>query len=234
MERAPVLYLDVETTCLRRSPYPGGRRIWEIGGTRVDLDGTEHDLQVFIRIEDLGLAEMLPDPAAACRPDGTLDTDPSATWFHDLPKRVCESLDIGGFHQRHPQRTGRGTARPARQVAEELLAGPWLRPETVAGKTVQVQFIGAVQYFDHESLHHLLAIQTGLIGLDFDPWHYHTIDAETIAGTALGWTGHYDSGALTAALGVDTSDLVPHSAFDDAVWARRLVTAARNLPRRPS
>lgn len=235
MTEGPILLIDTETTRLRRPGYPHGRRIWEIGGARVDADsdtgGTGPDLHCFICIEDLGLVEMLPDRSAAFDPSGELICGPDAAWFKQLPDDVQKSLAIGDFHGRHPQQTGQGTAITAWAAADMLLTGPWLQPVTIGEKTVPVTLVGVVPSFDEEGLHHLL-VTTGVMGPDDQPYHYQPWDAETYAAGALGWAPPVDSDALNAALSVGVGDLVKHAAFDDAVWAGRTFGAARRLRRR--
>ncbi|MBO2461607.1 hypothetical protein [Actinomadura violacea] len=227
-EPGDLIVIDLETTRLRPSHLPGGRRAWEIGGLRVNADGSRNKLHLFTDIDYLGLEGILarecPDAARALSEGGDDAPTPGhqGTWFHHLPEDVCESLDIGGFHQRHPQRNPAvGPTAPVctdMSAAQTLMDGPWLRGNPT--------LVGAVPGFDESTLRDLL-IRTRLIDYDSTPWHYHLMDAETYAAGALGWVPPYSSDALTAALGLDPTGYARHHAYDDAVWAYDLLMAAR-------
>jgi DNA polymerase III epsilon subunit-like protein len=214
----PLLFIDTETTGLRRPGLPDGRRIWEIGGVRVEPDGTEYPLHLFIRIEELGLAEMLPAEVVAGR---LFDRDDNAEWYGHLPETVREGLEIGGFHERHPQLGGSpDVAAPLcseKSAAATLVAGPWLRDRPT--------LVGAVPMFEDLGLFDLLH-RTGYIGPDDQPWHYHLVDVETLVAGALGWPPPWNSDDLSIAVGVDPDRFNRHTAVDDAWWARALYEAA--------
>ena len=57
---APIVFVDTETTSLRRPYRPAGRRIWEIGMIRREPDGTEREKGLLVYDVDLRDA----DPAS--------------------------------------------------------------------------------------------------------------------------------------------------------------------------
>jgi hypothetical protein len=232
MTPAPLLFLDTETTGLRRPYLHHGRRIWEIGGVRVEPDGTEYPLHLFIRIEELLLTELLPPDIFFSMPPsspGTPTPGIEGTWYDHLPEMVREGLKIGGFHERHPQRGGSldtgARLCDERSAAATLMDGLWLRERPI--------IVGAVPNFDELGLFDLLH-RTGYIGSDDMPWNYHLVCAETLAAGALGWAPPWDTEELTKALGVDITRFRRHCAVDDALWARALYRAALELSRRRS
>ena len=246
----PAFYVDTETTRFRRPYREGGRRIWEIGGTRVNPDDAEYGIHAFIRIADLGLDELI-DPRQLMEweiglwPDDKLHADGTVTgghgqrvdlhggtWYDYLPEDVKVSLDIGGFHERHPERGGNEThlLYAAKDIAAKLVVGPWLTPWPVTDgeepKILKPTIVGTVPGFEDLGFDQLLT-DTDTIVPDEELWSYRLVDASTYAAGALGWDFPYDPTALTEALGVDISDLEMHTAVDDATWARRLYAAAR-------
>jgi hypothetical protein len=231
MTRPPLLFVDTETTGLRRPYLHGGRRIWEIGGVRVEPDGTEHPLHLFIRIEELQLTELLPPQvfyALLSQSPGAPTPGLDGNWYDHLPPAIREGLEIGGFHQRHPQRGGDpGTGTPLcseRDAAATLMDGPWLRDRPL--------LVGLVPTFEDLGLFDLL-YRTGCLSDDDEPWHYHLVDAETFAAGALGWEPPWDSEEVTKALGIDGDRFHRHCAVDDALWARAMYEAALELRAEP-
>lgn len=220
----PVLYLDTETTGLRRPYLDGGRRIWEIGGKLVEPDGATHPLHMFIRIADLGLTDMLPAFVVGQMAKGTM---PAGTWYEHLPETVQKGLEIGGFHERHPERGGDTSGAPVmteQDAADMLMDGPWLRGTP--------RVVGAVPNFDDLGLFDLL-YRTGQIKPDDELWNYHLVCAENYAAGALGLdvSDDWDSEELSKAVGVDPSAFARHCAVDDALWAEAMYEAARRLRR---
>jgi hypothetical protein len=205
----PILFLDTETTRLRRPYLPLGRRIWETGGIREEPDGTEHPLHMFTRIDDLRLPDLLPGA-----PQLLVAGDMRDEWYEGLPEDVQVGLKIGGFHERHPERTGKpGPVYPELEVAERLMDGPWLRDKPT--------LVGAVTNFEDLGLFDLL-YRNGCVGPDEDPWNYHLIDVVTLAAGMLGVRPPWDSKALTRAAGLDPDRYAQHTACGDAAWARDL------------
>lgn len=205
-----LLYLDTETTRLRRPYLPEGRRVWEFGGERADPDGNEYPLHMFIRIADLQLPSLLSPPRT-----GPMREE----WYEALPEDVRISLRIGGFHERHPERIGGDQSQVYGEMdaAELLMEGPWLHRWEDQRPVV----IGAVTNFDDLGLFDLL-YRTGYVGPDGEPWNYHLIDVETAVAGRLGIRPPWDSGALSRAAGVDPELYRRHTAVDDARWARAL------------
>lgn len=219
----PLVFIDTETTRLRPPHLPGGRRIWEIGAIRDDADGTQ-TLHAFIRFEDLALQELLDDTAPSVAL-AMLVGDPHAPtpgprgeWLQHLPGDVQESLDIGQFHQRHPERAG--TAEPV--MSQEEAADALM--EMFTGRP---HLVGCVPSFDADSVHDLLLRTARLPNYDTLPWHYQPVDVEAFAAGAVGgWLPPWDSEALSRQLGVDPAAFHRHRALDDAMWARALFYAA--------
>lgn len=241
-EPPSAFFADTEATGLRRPYLKDGRQIWEIGGERVDPGGTEHVLHLFIRISSLNLPGLISSDVLhqhnltlldEFRADGTVfDLDRRAkpipgTWYDLLPADVQKGLDIGGFHERHPERGGDLPAGAALvtelEAAHELMAGPWLRGEPT--------LVGAVPNFEDLGLFDLLYRAGHVDGYGRDPWHYHLVCAETYAAGALGWGLRWDSDELAAALALNPTDWDRHTALGDARWARAMYEAARMLAR---
>lgn len=205
-QMAPLCFIDTKTTGV----HPG-REVWEIGGVRRDEDGA----QVFQFYVDVDLT----------------DADP-------------RSLAVGRFYERHPMGqflSGRRRDLPAPDM--DALTGPHLDidPDTlltredaahvVARMTHGAHLVGAVPSFDAEVLDRLLRFWN--IG---PAWHYHLIDAETLAVGFLHHVAvHYPNGEaaafvqrplpwnsddLTTALGLTPPDeQARHTALGDAYWA---------------
>ncbi|WP_280454142.1 hypothetical protein [Nocardia brasiliensis] len=168
----------------------------------------------------------------------------------DASRAELSGLNIGRFHERHPQYRTR--------TVESDMYDPWegsglspnerLLSEYEAARIVEVwtrgaHLVGAVPNFDTETLAAMMR-RAGLC----PAWHYHLIDVETLA---IGWLyglaahGHsslacmdapidcdvdsmpltlpWKSDALSRACGVEPpSDEERHTAMGDAQWAMRL------------
>lgn len=134
------------------------------------------------------------------------------------------SLQIGGFHRRHPHGNAYEPA-PGDHGVTEL--GEFA--SSFAALTHGCHLAGAVISFDEERLRRLLW-RAGHI----PSWHYHLIDVEALA---VGWLAGrhgpadtpiqlpWDSKALSAAVGVDTAAFAAHEALEDARWARAIYRA---------
>lgn len=191
----PLCFVDIETTSLARpfSPTPG--EVWEVG--------------LIVRHHDL---------------DGTIGFEEQYRWFLPVTLEHADpvSLDIGRFHDRHPQ-GDRGPDVPVTPL--DLFAA-----ELVALVPDGAHLVGNVVSFDEERLAAILHAH----GIDELPWHYHLVDVEALAA---GWLATeeqtldaarppWNSEALCAALGVDVpSDEDRHTALGDARWARDLYDA---------
>lgn len=150
------------------------------------------------------------------------------------------ALDVGGFHERHPQgnRFDGSTVKLGGIMDAE-------DPRTVAGALGQLthgkHLVGCMVWFDAERFQALMENNGVVPG-----WHYHLIDVESLA---LGYLRGYDAGRddgmpsdwfmpslpwkssdLWKALGVDTEGFAKHTAMGDAALAqavyRKVVTDA--------
>jgi len=188
-------FVDIETTSLARpfSATPG--EVWEVG--------------LIVRGEnDLG------DPYEIER-----------TWMLPVTLEHADpvSLDIGRFHDRHPQ--GDRYLGPS---------GHLTRIDAFAHElgelTDGAHLVGNVVSFDEERLAAILVAH----GFDQMPWHYHLVDVEALAA---GWLSTeqatlgaarppWDSQVLADALGVEIPSAEDrHTALGDARWARDLYDA---------
>ena len=152
---------------------------------------------------------------------------PVSLWHADP-----ESLDIGGFHDRHPQ----GDRWAGRPDPDDLVVDIARWCSDFAALTAGAHLVGNVVSFDEERLAALLT------GHGVEPaWDYHLVDVENLA---VGWlaAGHdweqgppvadnkctppWDSEELSAALGVTPPGPEErHTAIGDALWARDLFDA---------
>lgn len=170
--------------------------------------------------------------AVITRTDGT---DTEHTWFTDisdldLGNADLISLNIGRFHERHPQ---------MRTDSEKPWGSLSLEVEDEYEILRQVEIItrgahlaGAVPSFDAD----VLGQRMRAVGI-CPSWHYHLIDVEALAVgylsartkpgavraqvAALPW----DSEALSHDVGVDPEDYDRHTALGDARWARAIYDA---------
>lgn len=182
-------FLDTETTSLERPSSPTPGEVWEVG--------------LIVRGEnDLGLYEtehhwLLP-----------------VTLEHADPV----SLDIGRFHDRHPQ--GDRYLGPSGHLTNVDVFAHELAAVIPRG----AHLVGNVVSFDEERLAAILHRH----GIARPPWHYHLVDVEALAAGALSTDPTlldvarppWKSDALNMALGVEEpDDLERHTALGDARWA---------------
>lgn len=187
---------------------PRLRRPWEIGMIRRPaLTNTFSSDRLTIFIEDVDLA----------------DADP-------------QSLKIGRFDERHPNRTGFTVDDPWAVPAPGTIGLPGIpvAPNTVlmsereASLVVEhwtrgAHIVGLVPDFDAATLDAMLRRHGHL-----PSWHYHLIDVETLA---VGWlrgrghTGHllpWKSETISLACGIEPPDEHErHTAMGDALWCER-------------
>lgn len=171
------------------------------------------------------------DIAIITRQEGE-PADVEHQWFIDtedldLGNADLISLRVGRFHERHPQYHVRASSAPATWPADE--ADAMAEIEMI---TRGAHLVGAVPNFDAE----VLAARMRAHGI-CPSWHYHLIDVEglavgylvTMASDGLRATGAlelpWNSGALSAALGVVTDEEARHTALGDARWARAIYDA---------
>lgn len=146
----------------------------------------------------------------------------------DLAAADPVALDIGRFHERHPQGL-RFTGPPA-----SIVAAPYGIAKAVAYALEGRHVVGAIPSFDTERLARLLRRH------DLEPtWHYHIIDVEALA---VGWlAGSFDwsegppagdkltlpwkSEELSRAVGVEPEEFNKHTALGDARWAKAVYEA---------
>lgn len=209
--RSAILAVDTETTSLTRPYLRRGRRIWDLAIIRREPDGIQNELQVFVRLADLGLLEMVPTRIA-------LDTAvPIADRLKPhLPGDVLAALEVGDFWGRHPEIIDPDNPRPPvaseKQLAELLMSG-WLAPGADLEKPI---FLADVPPFDDLGLYDLLYRHRWINTVE--PWHYHHADIGSILGGALRRPPQWDSAELSRAIGVDPDKYPRHTALGDAQW----------------
>lgn len=152
------------------------------------------------------------------RPDGS-ESETSFFVDVDLFEADLFGLNVGRFYERHPL---------GRELADGVIA-EMARSRAEAAKRIAVwthkaHLVGAVPNFDTETLAPLLR-EHKLI----PAWHYHIIDAETLAIGYLRGQGKvvpdlpWDSDALSELIGVEAaSPEERHTALGDARWAMRI------------
>lgn len=158
-------------------------------------------------------------------------------WMLAVDLRLADpiALDIGRFHERHPQgnRFPHGSKdAPRIEQLDDFAA--WFA-ETTHGR----HLVGAIPSFDEERLRKIL------LGQGVAPsWHYHIIDVEALM---VGWlyatraarlesiarsqttypppevpTLPWKSEDLSRALGVNPDEFEKHTALGDARWAKAI------------
>lgn len=132
------------------------------------------------------------------------------------------SLDIGGFHRRHPRGDNfEGTVPPGTLVLPQRRIARDLR-DLLAG----LHFWGAVPDFDEHSLWEMLW-KHGYIdhGTGEAPWHYHLGDVETFAAGRLKLPPPWDFDQILAHVGLVYREEDRHVAIGDARMANQLYNA---------
>lgn len=142
------------------------------------------------------------------------------------------ALDIGGFHERHPQ--GNRFSPSDVPLGGSIEAeGPRSAAGAIGRLTHGRHLVGAVVSFDADRLVRLFARNGVKPG-----WHYHLIDVEGLAvGFVMGRYGISDeaersalalpwkSEELSRCVGVEPDAFEKHTALGDARWARMLYQA---------
>lgn len=169
------------------------RRIWDIAVIRHDPDGGREQFTALVDDVDL--------------------TDASE-----------ESLNVGHFYQRHPAHRRRPAGGEPQDAYPTLIALPEAQiAPIVAELTRDAHLVGICPSFDEHSLFEMLDRH----GLITDPngeapWHYHLIDAATLACGLLGQQPAYTSRQLSDRVGVHPGLFAEHTAIGDALWAEAL------------
>lgn len=199
----------------------------------IDCETTGLDADLH-QVWECGLVLRTDDPVPGTMPEVTNDPhQPGDYWFRwflpvDLSRADRVSLDIGGYHDRHPygdRSDGRG-----------LLLSPDIFATTLAMLTAGAHLVGAVVSFDEERLRRLLQSHGAQ-----PSWHYHLVDVENLAAgylarEALRIAAHgsgdeaddaygvarppWDSEGLSRGVGVNPDHFQRHTALGDALWAR--------------
>lgn len=144
-------------------------------------------------------------------------------WFLpvDLAHADPVSLEIGRFHQRHPNGDGKaaGVTTPI-----PLFLGQF------ALLSSGTHLVGNVISFDEERLRRMYDKLNGdHAGPNHPGWHYHLVDVEALVAGRFGIRPPWKSSELTKAVGVQhPNDDDHHTAIGDAKWAMRLYDAAMN------
>jgi DNA polymerase III epsilon subunit-like protein len=153
------------------------------------------------------------------------------SWF--LPVHEFDgdpfSLDVGGFHERHP--FGYDQRKRTSGRGYETDSSPASIPTVVlefTKLTTGAHLAGAVVSFDAEFLRRLL-LKHG-----YRPrWHYHLVDVEALAAGALGMRPPWNSDDLSKAVGVDPEQFKRHTALGDARWAEAIYERVMALEGKP-
>lgn len=145
----------------------------------------------------------------------------------DLTHAEPKALDVGRFHERHPQHGG-SDARPVPPAGipvyrrlgwEPGCAQPLLPEPTIAADlarlTAGAQLVGVNPSFDEETL----AAMLDRHGQE-PAWHYHLIDVPCLAAGWLGAPPPQSSRELSLRCGVDPAYWDQHTALGDAMWVK--------------
>lgn len=146
----------------------------------------------------------------------------------DLANADVQSLQIGGFYDRHPQMA----AAVAREADTARTVSEATAMRIIEKETRGAHLVGNVVNFDAETY----AARMRAHGL-CPAWHYHLIDVEALAVGALA-SGTcpqlpWDSDELSLRLGATVAAQERHTAMGDTIWAMRMYDAVIN-PRQTS
>lgn len=193
-------FVDIETTSLARPFEEQPGEVWEVG---------------LITRKDAGDMRSVPREYRWWLPVNLRHADP-------------ESLEISGFHNRHPQ--GNSSTNPTSEVTllsdfvHEFVGALNMNREP----DEEVFFIGNVSSFDDERIANLF------IGRDFGyyhstklPWHYHLVCVENLIAGRLGIKPPWNSKDLSEKVYVPVPE-DRHDALVDARWAMAMYDAVFN------
>lgn len=141
----------------------------------------------------------------------------------DLQHANPESLEIGGFRDRHPHGRGPGFV-PANQVVTEaqLAALVWEATRIGPDRDGRVHLVAANPTFEHENFSNLLYRH----GYGDGQWSHHLVDINALAAGATGTPPPWSSSALSAAVGVDRAVYGrAHTSAADTDWHQAVYTA---------
>lgn len=127
-----------------------------------------------------------------------------------------EALDIGGFHDRHPQ----GTRWSEGVTDSDYTMDMYRFAAEVCHLTYGAHLVGAVVSFDEERLRRLMQ-QCHIAPL----WHYHLVDVEALVAGKWSIQPPWDSSELSRLVHVDPDQFDRHTAMGDARWARAMYDA---------
>jgi hypothetical protein len=189
-------FVDCETTGLD----PDRHEVWEVG----------------LILREVPPADRIPTATNIAA------ADVESHWLlpvHRLGQADPKALEIGRFHDRHPQGHG------SHGKADRLVPTPLdTFADEFAWLTKGAHLVGAVVSFDEERLRRLLQRHNAL-----PEWHYHLVDVEALAAGRLGIPPPWNSGDLTATMGIYPSANAVHTAMGDARWARDLYDAVMHV-----
>jgi DNA polymerase III epsilon subunit-like protein len=136
----------------------------------------------------------------------------------NLPTADPFSLQIGGYHSRHPN--GYDYPFEPGEASYQVPKSRSVIAHKIARLTHHAHLVGAVISFDEERLRKLL-LRNGLA----PSWHYHIVDVEALAAGYLGMAPPWDSEVLSRCMNIDPQVYARHTALGDATWARDLYDA---------
>ncbi len=148
----------------------------------------------------------------------------------DLGRADPMALKVGRFFERRPQqsRTWPGALQWAPDSGKVEQATVGEVAASVMELTAGAHLVGAVPSFDAAFLGRLLR------GNGCCPaWHYHLCDVEALAAGLTQTEPPWDSGKLSAAVGVEPGQFDKHTALGDARWARAIYDAVMVEGRTP-
>lgn len=138
------------------------------------------------------------------------------------------SLEVGGFHARHPHGYDRRINDPNetgwRAHPGDVLCSREDFALDFVQLTARAHLVGAVVSFDAAFLSKLLR-SCGY----FPRWHYHLVDVEALAAGKLGLPPPWNSEELSRAVGVEPNDYPRHTALGDANWAEAIYFAVMGV-----
>lgn len=126
------------------------------------------------------------------------------------------SLQIGGFHDRHP--AGNNYNRPS--SGPETLLSLEAFAVWIVRLTHGAHLVGAVPSFDEERMR-LACVRSEVV----PSWHYHLVDVEALVAGRGPFPPPWNSGELSKAVGVDPAEFDRHTALGDARWAMAIYDA---------